>query len=184
MDHHGGTMTSIQTTVPLRLVLGGANSGKSQFAEALVRQSERPRRYIATAQAWDAEMKAKITDHKTQRGPDWATVESPVDLVGALLSAKPDEIVLLDCVTLWLTNLMIAEQDITQASEALCIALTQAVCPIVVVSNEVGHGIIPDNSMARAFVKHQGNLNQSLAAIALEVFFITAGLPQQIKGTP
>ena len=78
---------------------------------------------------------------------------------------------------------MIAEQDITQASKALCLALTQAICPVVVVSNEVGHGIVPDNSMARIFVKHQGNLNQLLAAIALEVFFITAGLPQQIKGT-
>ena len=175
-------MTSIQSTIPLRLVLGGANSGKSQFAEALVRQSKRPRRYIATAQAWDAEMEAKITDHKTQRGPDWTTVEAPLDLISALLSAQSDEIVLLDCVTLWLTNLMIAEQDVTQASKTLCIALTKAVCPIVIVSNEVGQGIIPNNSMARNFIKHQGSLNQSLAAVALEVFFITAGLPQQIKG--
>ena len=176
-------MTSNHTTVPLRLVLGGANSGKSQFAETLVRQSERPRRYIATAQAWDDEMRAKIAAHQTQRGPDWTTVEAPLDLVNALLLAQPDEIVLLDCVTLWLTNLIIAEQDISQASKSLCVALTQATCPIVVVSNEVGQGITPDNAMARAFVKHQGNLNQALAAAALEVFFVTAGIPQKIKGT-
>ena len=183
MDHHGETMTSIQTTVPLRLVLGGANSGKSQFAEALVRQSERPRRYIATAQAWDDEMRAKIAAHQTQRGPDWTTVEAPLDLASAILLAQPDEIVLLDCVTLWLTNLIIAKQDISLSSKSLCAALTQASCPIVVVSNEVGQGITPDNAMARAFVKYQGNLNQALAATALEVFFVTAGIPQKIKGT-
>ena len=176
-------MTSNHTTVPFRFVLGGANSGKSQFAETLVCQSKRPRRYIATAQAWDDEMREKIVAHQVQRGPGWTTVEAPLDLISALLLAKPNEIVLLDCVTLWLTNLMIAEQDIYQASKSLCLALTQATCPIVVVSNEVGQGITPDNSMARAFVKHQGNLNQALAAVALEVFFVTAGLPRKIKGT-
>lgn len=176
-------MTSINKTVPLRLVLGGANSGKSKFAETLVRQSERPRRYIATAQAWDDEMRAKIAAHQTHRGPDWTTVEAPLDLVGALLLAKPDEVVLVDCVTLWLTNLMIGEQDVNRASESFCLALTQATCPIVVVSNEVSQGIIPNNAMARAFVKHQGNLNQAIAAAALEVFFVTAGIPQKIKGT-
>ena len=176
-------MTSNHTIVPFCLVLGGANSGKSKFAETLVIQSDRPRRYIATAQAWDEEMRTKIAAHQNQRGPDWTTVEAPLDLINALLMAKSDEIVLLECVTFWLTNLMIAEKDVTQSSKALCAALNQTICPIVVVSNEVGQGIIPDNSMARTFVKHQGNLNQSLAAIALEVFFITAGLPQQIKGT-
>ncbi len=176
-------MTSNHTVVPFRLVLGGANSGKSLFAETLVRQSERPRRYIATAQAWDDEMRAKIAAHQTQRGPDWTTVEAPLDLASAILLAQPDEIVLLDCVTLWLTNLIIAEQDISLSSKSLCAALTQASCPIVVVSNEVGQGITPDNAMARAFVKYQGNLNQALAATALEVFFVTAGIPQKIKGT-
>lgn len=167
---------------PLRLVLGGANSGKSLFAESLVLHAERPRRYIATAQAWDEEMRAKITAHQAQRGPDWTTVEAPLDLTTALATAQQDEIVLLDCVTLWLSNLMMAEHEIPQASHVLCTALAEARCPVVVVSNEVGQGITPDNAMARAFVTYQGRLNQALAKVAQEVYFVTAGLPQQLKG--
>ena len=168
----------------LRLVLGGANSGKSLFAESLVRQSGRPQRYIATAQPRDDEMRAKISAHKAQRGTDWVTLEAPLDLVSALALAKSNEIVLLDCVTLWLSNMMMAELDITQATKCLCIALSEASCPVVVVSNEVGQGIVPNNAMARAFIKYQGDLNQALADMAQEVFFVIAGLPQQLKGHP
>tara|TARA_B100000780_G_scaffold37924_1_gene23639 strand:+ start:2570 stop:3103 length:534 start_codon:yes stop_codon:yes gene_type:complete len=168
----------------LRLVLGGANSGKSLFAESLVRQSGRPQRYIATAQPRDDEMRAKISAHKAQRGTDWVTFEAPLDLVSALTLAKSNEIVLLDCVTLWLSNMMMAELDITQATKCLCIALSEASCPVVVVSNEVGQGIVPNNAMARAFIKYQGDLNQALADMAQEVFFVIAGLPQQLKGHP
>jgi len=102
----------------------------------------------------------------------------------ALAAAQPDEIVLLDCVTLWLSNLMMAERDIPTACAALCTALTQAPCPVIVVSNEVGQGITPDNAMARAFVKHQGHLNQDLARLAQEVIFVTAGIAQTLKATP
>lgn len=184
MDHFGETMPVHHNIEQLRLVLGGANSGKSLFAENLVRQSGRPRRYIATAQAWDDEMRAKISAHKAQRGTNWITLEAPLDLVGALALAKTNEIVLLDCVTLWLTNMMMAEQDITQATKSLCTALGEASCPVVVVSNEVGQGIVPNNAMARAFINYQGNLNQALANVAQEVFFVIAGLPQQLKGHP
>jgi adenosylcobinamide kinase/adenosylcobinamide-phosphate guanylyltransferase len=184
LDHFGETMPVHHDIEQLRLVLGGANSGKSLFAENLVRQSGRPRRYIATAQAWDDEMRAKISAHKAQRGTDWITLEAPLDLVGALALAKTNEIVLLDCVTLWLTNMMMAEQDITQATKSLCTALSEASCPVVVVSNEVGQGIVPNNAMARAFINYQGNLNQALANVAQEVFFVIAGLPQQLKGHP
>jgi len=168
----------------LRLVLGGANSGKSRVAEHLIVATGRTRRYIATAQAWDDEMRAKIAQHRLQRGPDWTTVEAPLDLTEVLAAAKPDEIILLDCVTLWLSNLMMAERDIQSACAALCAGLAQAPCPVIVVSNEVGQGIIPDNEMARAFVKYQGHLNQDLAQLAQEVIFVTAGIAQILKAAP
>ena len=168
----------------LRLVLGGANSGKSRVAEQLVVATGRPRRYIATAQAWDDEMHVKIAQHRLQRGPDWTTVEASLDLAEALAEAQPDEIILLDCVTLWLSNLMMAERDIQSACAALCEGLAQALCPVIVVSNEVGQGITPDNVMARAFVKHQGHLNQAIAKLAPEVIFVTAGIAQQLKSVP
>ena len=168
----------------LRLVLGGANSGKSRVAEQLVVATGRPRRYIATAQAWDDEMRVKIAQHRLQRGPDWTTVEASLNLAEALAAAQPDEIILLDCVTLWLSNLMVAERDIQSACAALREGLAQAPCPVIVVSNEVGQGITPDNAMARAFVKHQGHLNQDLAQLAREVIFVTAGIAQIIKAAP
>ena len=101
----------------LRLVLGGANSGKSRVAEQLIVATGRPRRYIATAQAWDDEMRAKIAQHRLQRGPDWTTVEAPLDLTEALAAARAEDIILLDCATLWLSNLMMAERDIQSACE-------------------------------------------------------------------
>ena len=174
-----------KNTIPaLRLVLGGANSGKSRHAEQLIAAADRPRRYIATAQAWDDEMRAKIAQHRLQRGPDWTTVEAPLDLTEALAAAQPEEIVLLDCVTLWLSNLMMAERDIQGACAALCTGLAHAPCTVIVVSNEVGQGITPDNAMARAFVKHQGHLNQAIVKLAPEVIFVTAGIAQKLKSVP
>ena len=164
------------------LVLGGTNSGKSQFAEDLIVQSGRPRRYIATAQAWDVEMRAKIKSHQVQRGPEWKTVEVPLEVEAALLEAQPGEIILLDCVTLWLSNLMMNDRDIKKSCSSLSATLQRAPCPVIIVSNEVGQGITPDNAMARTFMKHQGHLNQLLALHAEEVYFVTAGLPQKLKG--
>jgi adenosylcobinamide kinase/adenosylcobinamide-phosphate guanylyltransferase len=164
------------------LVVGGTNSGKSQFAEDLIVQSGRPRRYIATAQAWDAEMRAKIKSHQVQRGTNWKTVEVPLEVEAALLEAQPSEIILLDCVTLWLSNLMMDGRDIEKSCSSLSAALQRAPCPVIIVSNEVGQGIIPDNVMARTFMKHQGHLNQLLALHAKEVYFVTAGLSQKLKG--
>ena len=165
----------------VRLVLGGAESGKSRFAENLIIQSGRPRRYIATAQGWDNEMKKKIADHQAQRGFDWITCEAPIDIVEAIQAAGINEIILLDCITLWLTNLMMAEHNIEAYSKILLDALSKPPCPIVIVSNEVGQGITPNNSMSRAFLKYQANINQRLAALAQQVFFITAGLPHMLK---
>jgi len=165
----------------VRLVLGGAESGKSRFAENLIIQSGRPRRYIATAQGWDNEMKKKIADHQAQRGFDWITCEAPIDIVEAIQAAGINEIILLDCITLWLTNLMMAEHNIEAYSKILLDALSKPPCPIVIVSNEVGQGITPYNSMSRAFLKYQANINQRLAALAQQVFFITAGLPHMLK---
>ena len=175
-------MPAENKTPALRLVLGGANSGKSQVAEQLIVATGRPQRYIATAQAWDDEMRAKIAKHRRQRGLGWTTVEAPLDLTDVLAAAKPEEIVLLDCVTLWLSNLMMAERNIQTACAELCTGLTHAPCPVIVVSNEVGQGITPDNAMARAFVKHQGDLNQELARLAQEVIFVTVGIAQTLKG--
>lgn len=164
------------------LVLGGAQSGKSLFAENLIIQSSRPRRYIATAQAWDSEMEEKIAAHQVQRGLGWTTCETPINIVDDIRAADQSEIILLDCITLWLTNLLMAKHSIERHSQLLLDTLINPPCPIVIVSNEVGQGIVPDNSMSRAFVKHQGNINQKLAEIAQQVIFITAGLPQILKG--
>ncbi len=166
----------------LTLVLGGAASGKSAYAEKLCFQSDKPRVYIATAQAFDDEMRAKISDHRIQRGANWLTVEAPLDVATVLAARTMDEIVLLDCATLWLSNVLLAEQDIATASAAFLTALTNCPAQIVVVSNEVGHGIVPDNALARQFRNAQGRLNQSIAARANLVVHVIAGLPQTLKG--
>lgn len=166
----------------LTLVLGGAASGKSRFAEGLCFQAGRPRVYVATAQAFDAEMRAKISDHQIQRGSDWETIEAPDDLGGVLAARAPDEVVLVDCATLWLSNRLLAEDDLSQAQEAFLAGLVACPAPVVVVSNEVGHGIVPDNALAREFRNAQGRLNQALALQADVVVQVIAGLPQVLKG--
>lgn len=164
----------------LTLVVGGARSGKSRLAEKMCYISGLPRSYIATAEAWDDEMRARIALHITDRGADWTTIETPRDLVGALARAKG--VVLIDCATLWLTNVMLAEGDIDDETPRLIAALHAYPDPVVIVSNEVGWGIVPDNRLARDFRDAQGRLNQRLAEIADTVVGVMAGLPLVLKG--
>lgn len=166
----------------LTLVLGGANSGKSAFAEGLAAGSGRPRVYVATAQAWDAEMAAKIAAHRAGRGDGWRTVEAPLDVGPALADCDPGAVVLLDCATLWLSNRMLAEVP-GDAGEALLAALAGCRAPVVVVSNEVGMGVVPDTPLGREFGQEQGRLNQRLAAAAGLAVLVVAGLPVVLKGT-
>lgn len=179
-------MTGLPQTAPalprLTLVIGGARSGKSRQAEALVTATGRRRRYIATAQAFDAEMHERIARHRTDRGGEWITVEAPLDLAGALAGAGADEVVLVDCATLWLTNVILADKDPEAAGAVLRDALRACAAPVVVVSNELGWSIVPENALARRFRDAQGRLNQSLAAEAGLVVAVIAGLPLVLKG--
>ncbi len=166
----------------LTLVIGGARSGKSRFAEGLVTATARPRRYIATAEAWDDEMRARIAQHRADRGAAWTTVEAPLDLAAALAAATPGEAVLIDCATLWLTNHLLADHDLRAEGQRLRDALAACPAPVVIVSNETGWGIVPDNALARRFRDAQGRLNQQLAAQADLVVTVIAGLPLVLKG--
>lgn len=164
-------------------MFGGAASGKSSFAERLLRSAGRPLFYIATAQAFDAEMAAKIDAHKTARATDgWTTIEEPMDVASVLARISSDGVVLLDCATVWLSNIMLQDADLLAAEDRLLNALSAASLPIVVVSNETGQGIVPDNKLARTFREAQGKLNQRLAAQADLVVHVTVGLPQVLKG--
>ncbi len=169
----------------ITLVLGGARSGKSRFAEAIARRAagDRPAVYLATAEARDGEMAARIARHRADRGPDWRTVEEPLALPAALRAAAA-EIVLVECLTLWLSNAMLAERDVAAAAADLLASLDAAVAEKILVSNEVGWGIVPDNALARRFADAQGRLNQQVAAVADEVFLVAAGLPLRLKPSP
>jgi len=166
----------------LTLVTGGAKSGKSRFAEGLVTQTGRSRVYIATAEAWDDEMRARIAAHRADRGQAWRTIEAPRDVAGALGGVDADEVVLLDCATLWLTNEMLADADLEASAEGLLTALVACPAPVVVVTNELGWSIVPDNALARRFRDEQGRLNQRLAARADLVVAVISGLPLVLKG--
>ena len=179
MDHNDRRPGS--ALPPLTLVLGGAASGKSRHAEKLITDTGLNPVYIATAQPFDDEMRAKISRHREQRGPAWQTREAPLDLAGALGSCEADAAVLIDCATLWLTNLVLGEHDIEAATEALWPALDQTPAPVVIVSNEVGQGIVPDNALSRRFRNAQGRLNQQIAARAERVETVMAGLPLRLK---
>lgn len=169
-------------TTKCTLVLGGAASGKSAFAEKLVIDSQRPRIYLATAQVWDDEMQSKVADHVKARGPDWTTVEAKTDLAPALAAAPAESIVLLDCATMWLTNVMMAEQEVAPATRALLDALANCPAPVIIVSNELGQGIVPADPFTRRFRDAHGKMNQALAAQADRVVAVMAGLPMVLKG--
>jgi adenosylcobinamide kinase/adenosylcobinamide-phosphate guanylyltransferase len=167
---------------PVTLVLGGARSGKSRYAEALVERQPGTCVYLATGQAGDAEMAERIRRHQARRGPRWRTREAPLDLVGALRThAAPGAAVLVDCLTLWISNLMAADCDVDAEADALVAALPTLKGPVVFVSNEVGLGIVPDNALARRFRDHAGRLHQALAAAVPSVMFMVAGLPLHVK---
>ncbi|MES2665041.1 MAG: bifunctional adenosylcobinamide kinase/adenosylcobinamide-phosphate guanylyltransferase [Pseudomonadota bacterium] len=179
-----GSLIPAHISLPaLTLVVGGAKSGKSGLAERLITASARPRTYIATAEGWDAEMRARIADHRRSRGPDWTTVEAPLNLGAALDAVPVAHAVLVDCATLWLTNHLLADHDTAAEGAALLAALSRCKAPVVVVSNEVGWGIVPDNALARRFRDAQGRLNQDLAAQAGLVLGVMAGLPFVLKGS-
>ena len=162
------------------LVLGGARSGKSRYAEQLLMRHEPPWIYIATAEALDDEMRVRIAEHQVRRGMGWHTVEAPLDLAGAIADAAARP-VLVDCLTLWLTNLMLGGQDIAAATAALEVALRQREAPAILVSNEVGLGIVPETPLGRAFRDEAGRLNQRMATLAGRVTFMVAGLPLAVK---
>lgn len=164
------------------LVLGGARSGKSRFAEKLLEASGLAKVYVATAAAFDAEMESRISAHQVQRGQGWRTVEEQTDLVGVLDGeAGPDRALLVDCLTLWLNNLMMAEKDLASESARLCEAVAALKGPCIFVSNEVGAGIVPENRLAREFRDSQGRLNQEVAAACGKVVLVSAGLPLLLK---
>ena len=166
----------------LTFVLGGAASGKSAFAEQIVVSSGKSRIYLATSQVFDDEMRSKVQRHITQRGDGWTTVEAPFDLRPVLSDLTADQVCLIDCATMWLTNHLLAENDLDQAQTELLQALRDCRAPVVIVSNEVGHGIVPDNALSRRFREAQGRLNIALAAQADLAVQVTAGLPLVLKG--
>lgn len=164
------------------LVLGGARSGKSRYAQARAESLPGELLYIATAQALDAEMADRIARHRDDRGARWTTLDVPLDLPGAVLAhAAPGRVLLVDCLTLWTSNLMFAERDLDAETEALAGALAEARGPVILVANEVGLGIVPDNALARRFRDAAGRLNQAVAAAADEVQLVAAGLPLRLK---
>ena len=179
---------------PLTLILGGARSGKSRYAEQLATGSlhgpARPAVYIATAQAGDVEMATRIMAHRARRGAAWTTLEEPLKLgdalerAAALGQAGHGHAVLVDCLTLWLSNLMHAEADLDQATDELLHALADCAAPVVMVSNEVGWGIVPETPLGRAFRDAQGRLNMRMAERADRVILMAAGLPLVMKDRP
>jgi adenosylcobinamide kinase/adenosylcobinamide-phosphate guanylyltransferase len=165
----------------LTFVLGGARSGKSRYAESVIAASPPPWAYVATAESRDQEMAARIAAHRSRRGASWQTIEAPRDLAAALNACKTMP-VLVDCLTLWLSNLMLAGEDIDAETARLEEALAAATAPVVLVANEVGYGIVPDYPLGRRFRDLQGVLNQRVAARADRVVLVVAGLPLAIKG--
>lgn len=164
----------------LILVTGGARSGKSRIAEARALRLGATVTYIATAQPLDPEMEARIATHRDRRGAEWTTVDAPLDLVAAIDGS--DGVRLVDCLTLWLSNLMLDGRDLPAETAGLLASLSRARTPVVLVTNEVGAGIVPDNALARAFRDAAGILNQQVAEVADEVILVACGLPLTLKG--
>ena len=167
----------------LTLVLGGARSGKSRYAESLIARLPQPWIYIATAEARDDEMAARITEHQARREAGWQTIEAPHEVPEALREAPADAAVLVDCLTLWLTNVMLGSLDVEKMTAKLEDALRARGGETVLVSNEVGLGIVPENELGRRFRDAQGILNQRMAALSERVVLTVAGLPINVKDT-
>ena len=171
-------MTTFSTT----LVLGGARSGKSTFAERMIAQSNLEPVYLATATAGDEEMHDRIAHHRDRRGADWTTVEEPLALVDALARlSRLGCIILVDCLTLWLSNLMLAGRDADAEAKRLARFLDGTAVPVFLVSNEVGLGLVPETRLGRDFRDAQGRLNQLIASVVPNVVFVAAGLPLWLK---
>lgn len=165
------------------IVLGGAASGKSQWAESFIESSGLKPIYVATGRIWDDEIKNRVDVHKARRDDRWTTVEAPLELGPPLADLTPEHAVLIDCATMWLSNQIMDENPLALAQTRLFDALRACAAPWVMVTNEVGHGIVPDNKLARDFREAQGRLNIALAAQAALVVQVTAGLPNTLKGT-
>lgn len=163
------------------LITGGARSGKSTQAERMTLGLGTPAIYIATAQALDDEMADRIARHRARRGPEWQTVTAPLDLAGALDATDGGAPRLVDCLTLWLSNHMLAEHDWEAAVDALAGTLGRQRAPVVLVTNEVGAGIVPENALARAYRDAAGLMNQRIATACDELWFCVAGHPLRVK---
>ncbi|HEY3622379.1 MAG TPA: bifunctional adenosylcobinamide kinase/adenosylcobinamide-phosphate guanylyltransferase [Roseiarcus sp.] len=164
------------------LVLGGARSGKSAYAQSLAEAYGSERLYLATAEPGDEEMAARIARHQADRGRGWATLEEPLEIAAALLThAQAGRVVIVDCLTLWLSNLMLAGRDPGPAVTALADAIGRLAGPAILVSNEVGMGLVPDHKLGREFRDWQGRSNREIAAVCDAVIFVAAGLPLQLK---
>ena len=170
----------------LILITGGARSGKSRFAEELARKFPGPQAYLATAQALDEEMAERIRRHRNLRGPDWETLEEPLSVAESVAGAgERFRLILLDCLTLWISNLMMAgrtEEGILAEGDRLVQACREAAASVIVVGNEVGLGIVPDNAPSRMFRDLSGLVQQKVAREADEVYFLVSGIAQRIKG--
>jgi len=163
-------------------VLGGARSGKSRYAQTRAEALDGELVFVATGQAFDAEMAERIARHRDDRGPRWITVEAPIELAAAIRDeSREDRVLLIDCLTLWTSNLLLAERDIPAAAGELVAAITDAAGPLILVANEVGLGIVPDNALARRFRDEAGRINQQVAAAVDGVMFVAAGLPLKLK---
>ncbi|MFC4173030.1 bifunctional adenosylcobinamide kinase/adenosylcobinamide-phosphate guanylyltransferase [Microvirga sp. GCM10011540] len=174
------------TTVSRRtLVLGGARSGKSRLAQDLAETAFGQRVYVATAQGLDDEMRERIARHRSERDDSWTTREAPLALAEAIRrETAPERVVLVDCLTLWLSNVLLAGANVEQGTHDLVRAVAEAAGPLVLVSNEVGHGLVPETPLGRAFRDAQGRLNQRMAATCDAVVFMAAGCPLLLKPAP
>ncbi|NRB04283.1 MAG: bifunctional adenosylcobinamide kinase/adenosylcobinamide-phosphate guanylyltransferase [Rhodobacteraceae bacterium] len=175
-------LDNVKNLPPLTFVLGGAASGKSLISEMLINNSGLDPTYIATGRIWDEETKVRVDVHKERRDDRWTTIEAPIDVASALAEATSDQAVLIDCATMWLTNLVMDERDIPEAQAELFEAIQACAAPVVLVSNEVGQGIVPENALARRFRDVQGRFNLRSAEAADVVINVVAGLPLALKG--
>lgn len=179
-------MAVSSASLPRRaLILGGARSGKSRFAQQLAEAHDLEMIYLATAQAFDGEMHRRIAQHQADRDGRWRTCETPLDLPAAIRSQTgPDRLVLVDCLTLWLSNVLLADRDLSRETESLADAVAAGDGPLILVSNEVGQGIVPDTPLGRVFRDAQGRLNQRMAEACDRVVLVAAGCPILLKPAP